>query len=162
MDQLQVTVFFLFHSFLERKNKKKQVMGNDRMTLSLLPANQGGRLSLSLSADANEFTTEAGFDLADNRWHDVDLRFHEDFLQIRLDGDWTPVVNASFVQRSTLFRRDDAEAKAMTVGSGFTGCLLQGPSFPLTSIDQHLRVSCPIPLGPDGWSLFKFLIKFLN
>jgi hypothetical protein len=128
-------------------------MGSDRLSVSLLPANQGGRLSLSLSADSNDFTTESGFDLADNRWHDVDLRFYEDFLQIRLDGDWTPVVNASFVNRSPLFQRENAEqVTPMTIGAGFTGCLLQGPSFPLTSIDQHLRVSCPIPLGHEGES----------
>ena len=123
-------------------------MGSDRLTVSLLPADQGGRLSLSLSADSNDFTTESGFDLADNRWHDVDLRFHEDFLQIRLDGDWAQVVNESFVNRSPLFKRDDAEPKSMIIGNGFTGCLLQGPNFPLTSIDQ--RMSCPIPLGHDG------------
>ena len=135
----------------------KQVMGSDRLTVSLLPANQGGRLSLSLSAETNDFTTEAGFDLADNKWHDVDLVFHEDFLQIKLDGEWTQVVNASFVNRSPLFHRvNDHEPKSMTIGQGFTGCLLQGPSFPLTSIDQHLRISCPIPLGNDGE--FKFLI----
>ncbi|KAI9551727.1 hypothetical protein GHT06_022063 [Daphnia sinensis] len=129
-----------------------QVMAADRLSVSLLPANEGGRLSLSLSADSNDFTTEAGFDLADNRWHDVDFRFHEDFLQIRLDGEWTQVVNASFVIRSPLFQRPagDNAAKLMTIGTGFSGCLLEGPSFMLTSIDQHLQVTnCPIPLGND-------------
>lgn len=132
-------------------------MAADRLSVSLLPANQGGRLSLSLSADSNDFTTEAGFDLADNRWHDVDFRFHEDFLQIRLDGEWTPVVNASFVINSPLFQRPVADnaAKLMTIGTGFSGCLLEGPSFLLTSIDQHLQVTnCPIPLGSDGSSSF--------
>lgn len=130
-----------------------QVMASDRLTMTLLPAGQGGRLMLSLSADGTDMISESGFDLADNRWHDVDLRFHEDFLQMRLDGQWTPVVNSTLVNRSPLFQRTvgDNSERSVTLGGGFTGCLLEGPSLTFASMaDQDVPINCPIPLGNNS------------
>lgn len=148
---LNLTVFiFTRVASWRRRRRFLQVMAADRLTVSLLPASQGGRLSLSLSADATEFTTESGFDLADNHWHDVDIRFHQDFLQIKLDGLWMTVVNASLVNRSPLFQRTvgDNSEQSVTLGRGFTGCLLEGPSLTFSSLGR--LAGCPIPLGNES------------
>lgn len=112
---------------------------------------------LSLSADGTEMITESGFDLADNRWHDVDLRFHQDFLQVRLDDQWTSIVNSSLVNRSPLFQRTvgDNSQRSVTLGGGFSGCLLEGPSLTFATIDQDVPITCPIPLGNNS-QLFIF------
>lgn len=97
-------------------------------------------------ADASH-EAEAGFDLADNQWHDVDVRFHERQLQVRLDGLWTGVANASDVDASALFARSvgDNSEESVTIGRGFAGCLLEGPSLLFTTFGQDLLVDCPIP-----------------
>lgn len=140
-----------------------QIVDNDRLTLSLLPANQGGRLSLNLLADGTDMITESGFDLGDNRWHDVDLKFHQDQLQIRLDGDdWMPVVNASLVGGSPLFQRrlGDNSERSVTLGRGFSGCLLEGPSLSFASVDRNVAITaCPIPLGTNSECFLSFPIS---
>jgi len=143
------------------------VSGGDRLKLELLPAERGGRLRLSVTTTATRgtvYSTEAGFDLADNRWHDVDLRFHERRFQLRLDGQWSAVSSSSSssssqidgsgsdgLESSSLFRvsstSSSSSSRIVLGADGFTGCLLDGPSIRLAD-DTNGQVqigSCPIP-----------------
>ena len=153
-----------------------QVSGGDRLKLELLPAERGGRLRLAVTTAATRgtvYSTEAGFDLADNRWHDVDLRFHERRFQLRLDGQWSAVSSSSSsssstddsgdgLESSSLFRVSSTSSSSRLVlgADGFTGCLLDGPSIRLAD-DSNGQVqigSCPIPSTGNCSKTHSFIV----
>lgn len=134
------------------------------MSIELLkqPGSSSGpvRLRFGLSVDSTGYSSDStgSVDLADNQWHDVDLRFHERLLQWRLDGadDWNPLANATEVEQSPLFRRavgdNSIHRQTITLGRGYTGCLLQGPSLRFDSLDNAEDIligHCPVPLEGD-------------
>ena len=146
-----------------------QVAADDYLTLELLPADQGGRLKVSLSVELDVYTAEAALDLADNRWHNVDVQFaaaaaSSKDLQMKIDQEVVTVANASSrIESSPLF--SVSRSGSVVIGQGFTGCLLQGPSVELVSSssssayeqDQQqdhtgrkpLVGACPIPHDAD-------------
>lgn len=160
---LIITFFLYFCSFT-----RNQTDSGDRLSLELTPADQGGRLKVSLAVGSDTgYTSEAGFDLNDNRWHNIDLRFSPDgFLQLQLDAEVISIVNASEVSSSALFRQSSPTA-SVVIGQGYTGCLLEGPAIRfLLSNDEDdqssgsenlLMGQCPIPLSGNCSKLFFFL-----
>ena len=146
---------FLF-LFLAHLVSSFQVDSGDRLSLELLPPDQGGRLKLSLAVAPNTgYTSDVAFDLADNRWHNVDVRFSADgFFQLQLDNEVVSIANASDINDSPLFR-PGSTSSSITIGQGYTGCLLEGPSVRLSpsgdddELDSRafLLGQCPIPLS---------------
>ena len=136
---------------------------NDRLSLELLPSNQGGHLRLTLAAGALSYTSDAGFNLADNRWHNIDLRFVDALLQLQIDQDNVVIANSSEIDASPLFRTwSDVDGMAqVTIGHGYVGCIREGPSVRLSVDQENNNIfigACPIPLNGDCSEHFKFII----
>ena len=124
----------------------QQVAASDHLSVELLPRSQGARLRLSLTVGSVDYSTDAGFDLDDNRWHDIDLRLVEGLLQVQLDQELIPIANSSDIDTSPLFKRVTDVSSPITLGQGYTGCLLEGPSVQFTKLNDDFLGNCPIPL----------------
>lgn len=136
-----------FGQLLEQEGTTKNG-SRDKLAVDLL---QSGELQLSWLVNGNVGSeTSRGYNWRTNLWYTVDVRFHFGQINLRVvqgTKDLFGVLISNSTFRRDLWDLDLTGGSDVIVGRNFTGCIQEGPLFPLSTTRSSTGVTwgeCPL------------------